>query len=145
VEGRELRTRRGAVWLIGAGILGALSVAAGAAAAHLLRTDPHAGALVATAAQYGIYHALALLALAALDAFGEGRARLRAAAGWCFLLGAALFSMSLVLLAATGQAGFGLATPVGGTILILGWLLVAVDGATSLAAALRGRRQGPRR
>jgi uncharacterized membrane protein YgdD (TMEM256/DUF423 family) len=139
VQQQEARARRRAVWLIGAGLIGAFSVGAGAASSHLLRTDPRAGALVATAAQYGIYHALALLALAALDGLGEGRARLRGIAGGCFLVGAALFSVSLVLLAATGPPVFGMATPFGGTLLIIGWLFLALDGATSLAAARRDR------
>jgi uncharacterized membrane protein YgdD (TMEM256/DUF423 family) len=136
-------SRRG-VWLIAAGIIGVVAVICGAAATHMFRADPRQAAFVGTAAQYGMYHALALLGLVALDGDG-GRSRLLGFAGWCFLLGALLFSGSLLLLAATGLAGFGYATPVGGILVILGWAALALYGAVRLRGAPAGQERGPPR
>ena len=122
------------LWILCAGLAGLVSVAAGAAGSHALGGDPRAALLVGTAAQYGMYHALALLGVAAL----AGRpdlvaARLLAAAGLLFVAGIVLFCGSLYLLALSGQRGFGYVTPVGGTALLLGWAALAVG-------ALRARR-----
>ncbi len=54
-------------------------------------------------------------------------------AGWCFALALVLFPGSLYLLAAGAPAGIAWLTPIGGTLFILGWVLVAL-------AALAGSR-----
>jgi uncharacterized membrane protein YgdD (TMEM256/DUF423 family) len=72
-----------------------LAVAAGAFGAHALKTRLSADLLAVfeTAARYQIYHALALLAVAAcLTRWPAPPVR---AAGWLFLAGTALFSGSL--------------------------------------------------
>jgi uncharacterized membrane protein YgdD (TMEM256/DUF423 family) len=139
--------RRVPAWLIGAGVIGAIGVAAGAAAAHMLRgADPRAAALVGTAAQYGIYHALALVGMAALESARPGYCGwVFGAAGWCFLVGAVLFSGSLLLLAATGATVIGYVTPVGGILLVLGWVLLAVNGLVRLRGGRGDRAQDQRR
>ena len=53
-------------WLAAAAIGGFLSVAAGAVAAHLAAGDARAAELLRTGALYGMVHAAALLALAAI-------------------------------------------------------------------------------
>jgi len=110
--------------LIGA-VLGATGVVAGAFGAHALRgrLDPADLAVFETAARYQLYHALALVAVSiwleqAVRPPFEWAARL-------FALGVVLFSGSLYLLVLTGQKWLGAVTPVGGGLLILGWLALA--------------------
>jgi uncharacterized membrane protein YgdD (TMEM256/DUF423 family) len=112
------------IFLASAGVSGAISVGADAAAVHLLAGDPYRLGLAATAARYGLIHAAALVALALLI---ERRGGFwPAAAGWCFVAGLALFCGSLDLLAAGAPHGFAVAAPWGGTAFIIGWLAVLV-------------------
>ncbi|ROR34151.1 DUF423 domain-containing protein [Inmirania thermothiophila] len=101
---------------------GACAVLAGAFAAHLASAD--AAALLEKGARYQLAHALAAMAVLALP--------LPRAAALAGLLAAAgsLFAGSLYTLALGAPAALGWVTPVGGTAMVAGWLLVA-------AAALR--------
>jgi uncharacterized membrane protein YgdD (TMEM256/DUF423 family) len=109
------------VWVVFAALAGGFSVAAGALAAHGA-SDARAAALLGIAAQYGLAHAVALLALAALRGRAGGFAeRLLEVAAWAFAAGLVLFSGSLFALALTGAAVLGAATPFGGTSFLLGW------------------------
>jgi uncharacterized membrane protein YgdD (TMEM256/DUF423 family) len=115
------------VWLIAAAVGGFLSVAAGAAAAHLAAGE-RAAELLRTGALYGTVHAAALIAVTAI---AESRDRLGLAltiAGWSFAGGMLLFSLSLFALALTGREWFGLITPFGGAGLLVGWAALAVHG-----------------
>ena len=76
-----------------------------------------------TAAEYQMYHGLALVALGIMASYKCGRAR--AVAGWFFLLGTLLFSGSLYALVLTGQRWLGAITPFGGMFFIFGWLSLA--------------------
>lgn len=80
-----------------------------------------------TAVRYHMWHALALLAVGILLK-GSSPKSLRAAA-WCFLLGIVLFSGSLYLLVLAGPRWggipWGAVTPVGGTLLLAGWICLA--------------------
>ena len=118
------------IFLAVAGAAGAISVAADAAATHLLAGDSYRLGLAQTASRYGLIHAAALLALVFLI---ERGGRWLCAAGWCFVLGLLLFCGSLDLLAAGGPPIIARAAPWGGTAFILGWLAV-------LVAALRPKR-----
>jgi uncharacterized membrane protein YgdD (TMEM256/DUF423 family) len=102
--------------------LGALSVAIGAFGAHALapmlqatgRTDTFE-----TAVKYQMYHTLALLAVGLL-LFKVEHPALQVAA-WCFFLGILVFSGSLYTLCMTGITWLGAITPIGGTLMIVGW------------------------
>ena len=110
--------------LIGA-LAGFTGVALGAFAAHGLRgrLSPEMLAVFETGVRYHVYHALALIATAAImERFGG---RLVAAAGWLFTAGIVLFSGSLYLLAFTGITIFGAITPIGGVAFLLGWACLA--------------------
>ncbi len=117
-------------FLAAAGVNGVLGVAFGAWAAHGLegRLPPAAIEWIRTGASDQLWHAAALLGLAALAA--RHATRLIALAGIGFGLGALLFGGSLYLYAWTEQAAFAMVTPVGGALLIGGWL-------AALAAAFR--------
>ncbi len=118
----------GNLWVGLGGLNGAVGVVAGALAAHRASD----GALVDLAARYQILHAVALIVVGLLLRVGGGRWTRFAGTG--FLVGIIGFCGSIYAHAATGNAAFARATPIGGTILILAWLCLAM-------AALLDRRQ----
>jgi len=115
-------------WLAAAGFHGLCGVGFGAWAAHGAVNLIGAGATewVRTGAQYQLWHAVALLALA----FGPPSLRwIRDWAGSCFCFGALLFSGSLYLLALTQWRPAEwhwvvFVTPVGGLLMLSGWAIV---------------------
>jgi uncharacterized membrane protein YgdD (TMEM256/DUF423 family) len=117
-------------YLAAAGLNGTMGVALGAWAAHGLegRLPPAALEWVRTGASHQLWHAAALLGLAALAA--RYATRLIAIAGIGFGLGALLFGGSLYLYAWTGQGWLAMITPIGGALMIGGWLAI-------IAAAFR--------
>lgn len=102
--------------IVAAAIAGALGVALSAAGAHM----PNAERL-ATAGTMAMAQAPALLAIG-LYVAGN---RILTLAGAVIGLGLLLFSGALALHGLTGNAIFAPAAPIGGTLLILGWLGVA--------------------
>ena len=96
-------------------LLGASGVALGAFGVHGLRAvlSPEFLAIFETAVRYQLLHALLLVALGS---------RVR---GWppvALLVGTLVFSGSLYALVGTGIRLFGAVTPIGGVLLIAGWL-----------------------
>jgi uncharacterized membrane protein YgdD (TMEM256/DUF423 family) len=121
--------------LLAGGLLGAASVAAGAFGAHGLKAVLEASGQAAnwdTAFRYALVHALALVAcgLAAAVLPAGGGWPLAAAAG-CFFVGTLVFSGFLAALALSGMRILGAIVPVGGVLLIAGWLLLAAAGLRS--------------
>jgi uncharacterized membrane protein YgdD (TMEM256/DUF423 family) len=78
-----------------------------------------------TAAYYHLVHSLAIILTGLLGRRGKARIFGHAAAG-CFAVGVVLFSGSLYLLALTGLKWLGMVAPVGGLLLIAGWILFAI-------------------
>jgi uncharacterized membrane protein YgdD (TMEM256/DUF423 family) len=113
------------LWLFIAGLGGAASVIAGAAAAHLA-DDAATARLLTNGALYGMIHAAALLGLIGFAHGREPRRGLATFAGWCFALGIVLFSLGQFAHAATGLRSFAWGVPFGGTAFILGWSAVAI-------------------
>lgn len=110
-------------WLSLGAIFAFLAVAGGAFGAHALKgalTDEALG-WFETGARYQMYHALALLALAAL----APRFDVGPLPGWLFVGGIVIFSGSLYLLAFTGIRVLGAITPLGGVCFLAGWALLA--------------------
>ena len=105
--------------------LAALAVALGAFGAHALegRLTPERLETWETAARLHIVHAVALVALGAsgLEFAARGAALL--------LVGTLVFSGSLYLLCLTGIGWLGAITPIGGVLLIVGWVAIAVRAA----------------
>ena len=108
-----------------AGALGFLGVALGAFGAHGLREHLAPGMLEVykTGVLYHLLHAVALLAVA-LGA--ERLARPRMVAG-LWTAGVVVFSGSLYALAITGARQLGAVAPVGGLLLMAGWVTVALN------------------
>ncbi|HEY2155885.1 MAG TPA: DUF423 domain-containing protein [Isosphaeraceae bacterium] len=117
----------GSTWLRLGAILGFLSVACGAFAAHGLKDhlDERGLALFETAARYQMYHALALVAVGLL-ARGSRSSGALCVAGYSFLAGILLFSGSLYALALSGVRWLGAITPFGGVLFLVGWAALAV-------------------
>ena len=104
-----------------AGLSGALGVGLSAAAAHIT------GGNLTTAAQFLLFHAPGLLALAALIAAGAVHPAIAQVAGYLLDVGLVLFCGDLSRRAFAGIALFPRAAPTGGILLMLGWVLVAVS------------------
>jgi uncharacterized membrane protein YgdD (TMEM256/DUF423 family) len=121
-----------------AGLHGGVGVGFGAWGAHGAAAvlTPQAIEWVKTGAAYQLWHALALLGVAALLAGNGTRlpVRLVTISGLAFFLGALLFSGSLYLLAllppdgGDGPSWLVYLTPLGGSLLILGWALLFLAG-----------------
>lgn len=104
--------------LLLAALAGATAVIAGAIAAHGGAVDP--ASPVQTGVRYHMYHALALLGVAALAA-REPETRF-ALPVVCFVAGIVLFSGGIYLRAAIGPAIPALVVPAGGLAFVAGWL-----------------------
>jgi Uncharacterized small membrane protein len=114
-------------WLLFFGaLLGFLGVALGAFGAHALKQKLSLEMLTIfeVGVRYQMYHALAILfvALAMLLL----KSPWLPYAGWSFVVGTIIFSGSLYILALSGVKAWGAVTPVGGLVLLLGWLFLAV-------------------
>jgi uncharacterized membrane protein YgdD (TMEM256/DUF423 family) len=102
-----------------AGLMGAAGVALGAVAAHRV-ADPG----LATASLYLVIHAAAALALAAVAGHWGGWPWLVTAAA--LQMGAVLFAGDIAARAFAGARLFPFAAPLGGSLMIGGWALVAL-------------------
>jgi uncharacterized membrane protein YgdD (TMEM256/DUF423 family) len=112
--------------VLASAIAGFTGVAAGAFGAHALKTrlDPDALAIFETAARYQLLHAPALLACGWIAQQWPGRAATLALASLAG--GIVLFSGSLYALSLAGARALGMITPLGGALLLLGWLCLGV-------------------
>ena len=101
-----------------------LSVAAGAFGAHGLkeRVDASLIEVWKTGAQYQMYHALGMLAVA----FVAAQKPAAAWAGWAMLGGIVLFSGSLYVMTLTGMRWLGAITPFGGLSFLAAWAILAI-------------------
>jgi uncharacterized membrane protein YgdD (TMEM256/DUF423 family) len=103
-------------FILAGGLLGAAGVALSAVAAH------SGGGTIGTAAGFLLAHAPALLAIGLY-----GRGRLLGAGGTVLLAGVILFCGDLLMRHYTGGRLFPMAAPLGGTVTILGWLVIAAS------------------
>jgi len=112
-------------WIFIGALCAALSVIAGAFGAHALaaRFEPRELQLWETAARYLMYGGLSLVLV---GLFGRlGAARGVNGAGWALFLGSVVFSGTVFGLAAGGPRWMGAVTPIGGTLMIAGFLIFA--------------------
>ena len=118
------------IFLSIASLLGALSVALGAFAAHRLKESfpPDAFSIFETGIRYQFYHVFALFIVAILGEKIKHREIFWS--GYCFIAGILLFSGSLYALSEmkasdiSGVSSIGILTPIGGVFFIAGWLLL---------------------
>jgi len=109
-------------------LIGLTAVILGALGAHALegKLTPDQLDSYETAVRFQMYHSLLLIILGLLQAFYSRSAMLRAAT-LNILIGTLLFSGSIYLLVLT-PIKVGIVTPIGGTILIIGWGFLALWG-----------------
>ena len=119
-----MRTRLLRILIILAAVMGADGVILAAASAH--QAD---AARLAAASSMLLFHASAVLAAAALAERGVIHAPVGIAAGYGFVIAAALFSGDLSLRQYAGHTLFPMAAPTGGTLLIASWLALALAAA----------------
>ena len=106
--------------LVLAALSGALAFGAGAFGAH--GASGQAVEWLKTGAHYQLVHAVAALVALRLEARGPA---------WLFVAGGALFAGTLYLMALGLPRWLGAITPIGGTLLIAGWLWLAWAGMRS--------------
>lgn len=114
--------------LITASIFGLLSIIFGAFGAHALKKILSEEQLHSfeVGVKYQMYHAIVLLILGLNYAFTTP------AIYWCFTLGTVLFSFSIYGLVLSDAKGkklrfLGPVTPLGGLLLVIGWLLLLIN------------------
>lgn len=137
-------SRAAAIFIFLVGLNGFMAVVAGAWAAHGFGVPLIAGGdvLAESGSRFQMSHALALLGVAIAHEIAPspysffsrilGTKALLRLAGIAFVVGIAGFSGGLYASAA-GSAVSGLA-PLGGTVLMVGWLLLSLAGLVSLFA-----------
>lgn len=108
-------------------IFGMLSVIFGAFGAHALKRRLSIDQLNSfeVGIKYQMYHAIVLLVL------GFNQEHISLSIYWCFTLGTILFSFSIYGLVLSDYKGkklkfLGPITPLGGLLLVIGWLLLLV-------------------
>lgn len=129
--------RAGWIWVAVGAVSAAAAVAMGAVGAHLTSgADAAARLWMETAARYHLPMALGLVLVGGLMLSRPGLCALLAA--WGLALGSLLFSGGLYLQALAGLS-MGPLVPLGGTLMILGWLLVALHAVRVLSGAAATR------
>jgi uncharacterized membrane protein YgdD (TMEM256/DUF423 family) len=115
------------IFLASGAVLGALGVALGAFGAHALKAMLEASGrsdTFETAVKYQMYHALALVLIGLLMGQIPAQAKWLTWSGYAFLVGVIVFSGALYLICFTGVRAWGAVAPIGGTLLIAGWLML---------------------
>ncbi|WNH09364.1 DUF423 domain-containing protein [Thalassobellus suaedae] len=109
-------------------IFGMLSVILGAFGAHALKKILSSDQLHSfeVGVKYQMYHTIVLLVL------GFNNTHISSATYWCFTLGILLFSFSIYGLVLSDAKGkklrfLGPITPIGGLLLVIGWLQLLIN------------------
>ncbi|MFK5854639.1 MAG: DUF423 domain-containing protein [Bacteroidota bacterium] len=120
-------------FLVTVGIMGALSVILGAFGTHILsgNISEKYMSTYSTANEYLMFHALALLGLSFLNRY-LSRSYLNTIY-YFFTIGIVLFSGSLFIISLKELTGFGVGslgilTPIGGLLLMAGWITLIFAG-----------------
>ena len=115
------------IFLILAAFLGALALLIGSLGAHLwqdILADRDSVGRFHRAENYLFYHALGLAVVAQLvERFPAQKFQ---SVGWCLTAGVIIFSGSLLVFSVTGFQPIIKITPLGGSLLILGWILLGI-------------------
>ena len=110
-------------WLSIAAVNMAAAVGFGAFGAHAIKARASIEQLNwwQTSTQYFFYHALGLLIISVLIRLGYSSQT----PAWLIQAGILIFCGSLYLMALGAPRWFGAITPIGGTLMIIGWLWLA--------------------
>ena len=117
--------------LLSAALYGALGIIFGAFGAHALKKTFTEDLLKSfeTGVKYQLYHAIVLLVIGFQLPFTNS---LEKSAAWCLIAGTLLFSFSIYGLCLSSAKGrklrfLGPITPLGGLLLVVGWILLGVS------------------
>ncbi len=120
------------IWIALGALAGLTAVAMAALAAHgMAWLDPPALAMMRSAIEIQGWHALALLACGLWSPSGG---RLADWAGAAFALGIVLFCGAVYAVALSGVR-LGIIAPLGGTLLMVGWLLLGLSAIVTTRSA----------
>lgn len=102
-----------------------LSVLLGAFGAHALKNhlNEYSKMIYDKAILYQMFHSVGLIIIALIEKNYSVDLSIPA---WCFILGIFFFSGSLYILSISGIKWLGMITPIGGTLFIVGWLIIIV-------------------
>ena len=117
--------------LVFGAVYGGLAVIMGAFGAHALKKVLTVEKLQSfeTGVKYQMYHAIVLLVVGFFFSFSS---KVEQWMGWCFVVGVFLFSVSIYLLSLSSVWEVNLlflwpVTPLGGLIIIIGWILLLLS------------------
>ncbi|WP_298516835.1 DUF423 domain-containing protein [uncultured Kordia sp.] len=117
--------------LLIAALYGALGIIFGAFGAHALKKILSEELLKSfeTGVKYQMYHAIVLLVIGFQFPFVD---TIEKSAAWCLIIGTFLFSFSIYGLCISSAKGkklkfLGPITPLGGLLLVIGWILLGVS------------------
>ncbi len=116
-----------------AGLTGTGGMILSAAVAHLLPDIR-----LQRAANLTLIHAVAALALCGLALLLPRRGGWFASAAGTLLTGSLIFACDMTLRAVHGARLFPMAAPIGGSLLILGWIIVTISAAAALWSSPSG-------
>lgn len=116
------------IWVGSGALIVGLSIILGAFAAHALKTrlDAYYCQVFEKAVYYQTMQGFGILVVGILAALGLLAAEKVNLIGGLFLVGAIIFSGSLYALVLTKQGWFGAITPIGGSLMIVGWLWLGI-------------------
>jgi len=119
-------------WVCLGSVMGFFAVFLGAAGAHWLEPHLHGkyGSFFDTAVRFHLIHSVAII-VATLVTKSAERTIILSLSLWFFIFGTIIFSGSLYLFSITHQEIFGIAAPVGGFTLMLGWIALALGALKS--------------
>ncbi len=119
-------------WVAIGALWGAVGVGMGAFGAHGLeeRATPKQVEWWLTAAQYHLFHALAIVACGVVIHLHGGQSRAGRAAAWALFAGSLVFSGTLYAMTLGAPTRLGMITPLGGVAMIVGWAMLARAGVT---------------
>jgi len=110
-------------WATIGAINGFLAVALAAMGPHTLDTNPHLDIFL-KGTRYEMWHAFALMATAWVSTRSSGP--WAAFAGWSFTLGILFFCSTLYMVTLLGDNAPTFGAPIGGILLLVGWLNLAM-------------------
>ena len=114
-------------FLVIASFMMALAIALGAFGAHGLKNivDESMLKVYNTGVQYHFYNTLGLFVASFLIVLKPNSKKL-VTASWLILIGMIIFSFSLYLLVVLNLPILGAITPIGGTLLIIAWIILSL-------------------
>ncbi len=118
------------IHLLFSALMGATGVTLWAMAAHRA-----GGESLVIAAQFLLIHAVAVMGLTACRKQALLHGRIASVAAAMLILGTLLFSGDIAMRVLAGGRLFPMAAPIGGSLLILGWIVVGISAVWRRASA----------